>query len=189
MDRGHAHGPSGRQFKGVRAEAFEAFELTPEEQVRLDTAPFLGADEAGWLAFAWEMQHQALKAYAEGEITIERALRVTMSCSLGCSPLVRASLVGLTARQALSTRPREWKRQRPANPVWVKRSAATLVQWLHEEQPDEPLAPNAMNNWKTPLLSRAIDWLVTLDLCDRVDERTLYKWHVDAKKDTHSNST
>ena len=62
---------------------------------------------------------------------------------------------------------------------------------------DEPFAPNEDNDWTTPILQEASEWLVALGLCERINARTLYGWYLDAKKagalssanDTHSNST
>ncbi len=79
----------------------------------------------------------------------------------------------------------------------MRRSAANLVEMLIEDRPDEPFAPHEDNDRTTPILRDAIEWLVALDLCERIDERTLYRWYLDAKKtgalssanDTHSNST
>jgi hypothetical protein len=49
---------------------------------------------------------------------------------------------------------------------------------LHEEFPDEPLAPNAMNRWRTRILKTAIAWLATLGLCDStILPRTVYDWY------------
>ena len=74
----------------------EAFEITPEERVRLEAAPFRGTDEHGWLTFAQEIQKQVLKAYADDEIALERALEAVLLCSLGCRPVTRAVLLAGT---------------------------------------------------------------------------------------------
>jgi hypothetical protein len=79
----------------------EAFEITPEERARLEAAPFRGTDEHGWLTFAQEIQKQVLKAYANDEIALERALEAVLSCSLGCRPATRAVLLAGTARSAI----------------------------------------------------------------------------------------
>lgn len=91
----------------------EMFEITAEERARLDAAPFRGTDENGWMAFALAVQQQVLTAYAEGEIPLERALEVMLSCSLGCRATSRAVLLALTARRALENPPKERKGKRP----------------------------------------------------------------------------
>src|SRR5688572_22571217 len=107
----------------------EAFEITPVERARLETAPFRGTDENGWLHFALGVQEQVLKAYAEDEIALERALKAVLSCSLGCRPTSRAVLLAGTALSALQNPPKKGRKgKRPPNPAWVRNSAATLVQ-------------------------------------------------------------
>ncbi len=185
----------------------EAFEITQAERARLETAPFLGTDDNGWMAFAQGVQQQVLRAYAADEITLERTLKAVMSCSLGCRPATRVVLLAGTALSALQNPPRTGRKgKRQPNPEWVRNSAATLVQMLHQNRPDEPLAPNEMNGYTTPILEDAILWLVTLGLCERsrgrrvqgkpragagrptagahvpgappsINPRTLYKWY------------
>ena len=159
----------------------EAFQLTPEERLRLEKAPWRGTDEGGWLAFAGAIQQQALKAYAEGEVTLERVLEVTLSCSLGCRPIDRAKLLAWSGKQALDSPPQRKAKHQP-NPIWVRHSAATLLQMLIQDHQGEAFAPNDTNDWTTPILQEAIDWLVTLRLCERISPRTLYDWYQEAKK-------
>lgn len=66
--------------------------------------------------------------------------------------------------------------------MWVRYSAATLVQMLHEARLNEPLAPNEMNGYSTLILDDAIQQLVTLGLCEPIDPRTLYTWYLAQKK-------
>lgn len=166
----------------------DAFALTPAERARLEAAPFRGTDDIGWMAFALAVQKQILKAYTEGEIDEKRALAVTLSCSIGCEPGTRAVLMATTSLHLARTTPRARTVRRQANPQWVRNSAATLVQMLHEARPAEPLAPNEANEYSTPITEEAIHWLVTLGLCDRIDTRTLYRWYRAAKKDeVHSS--
>lgn len=176
----------------------EAFAITPEECARLGAAPFRGTDENGWLAFASEIHKQVLAGYATGEMDFRRMMEAMRSCALGCRPKDRVMLMALTAERALRIQPAHRKRQQ--NPAWVRNSAAALVSMLHEDRADEPVAPNEMNGWTTPILEEAIRWLVTLGLCEPIEPRTLYKWYLAQKKpattssipstaDTHSNPT
>ena len=160
----------------------EMFEITAEQRAQLDVGPFRGADEKAWNAFAAGVHEQVLKAYAEGEIALEGALRAVLSCSLGCSAMARATLLAVTARRAIDNPPTEWKGKRPPNPAWVRYSAATLVEMLHEARPEEPLAPNEMNGYSTRILDDAIKQLVALGLCEPIDQRTLYTWYLAYKK-------
>jgi hypothetical protein len=168
----------------------EAFTPTPDEQARLQTAPFRGTDESGWAQFAAAMHEQLVAAYAQGEITLERALQVVLSCSIGCRVADRVTLFTWTARRALAQPPPSRKKHQ-ANPTWVRNSAANLLDMLREDRAGEPFAPNEMNGWTTPILEDAIKWLTTLGLCEPVSARTLYSWWLDArqKKDTQSNPT
>jgi hypothetical protein len=158
----------------------EAFAITPEERTRLDAAPFRGTDEDGWRVFSSAVHDQVLAGYAAGEMDFRRMMEVMRSCSLGCRLTDRITLMALTAERALPIKPAH--RRRPQNPVWVMNSAAALVSMLHEDRPDEPLAPNEMNGWTTRILEEAIRWLVTLGLCNPIDSRTLYKWCLAQKK-------
>jgi hypothetical protein len=88
---------------------------------------------------------------------------------------------GADGRRVLENRPTEQKK-RQQNPKWVRYSAAVLVQVLHEGRPEEPLAPNAMNDWTTHILEDAIEWLVTLGLCERITARTLYAWNREGRE-------
>ena len=59
---------------------------------------------------------------------------------------------------------------------------------LREVRPNEAYAPNDMNRWTTPILEEAITQLAALHLCgDTIDPRTIYRWYLEAQKDTHSN--
>ncbi len=114
------------------------------------------------------------------------------SCSLGCSVNERITLVALTVERGLAVTPRTLRRKRPPFPTWIRRSAATLVQMLSEDHPEEPLAPNEMNGWTTPILETAIEWLKTLGLCDGahpIRPRTLYGWWLENRKATASENT
>ena len=166
----------------------DMFTITPEEQARLDAAPFRGADEASWRTFAGGIHEGLLGAYASGDITLERALTVMWSCSLGCRAIDRVALMALTGRRAIQGPVPVRKGRRSPNPEWVKRSAANLVQMLREDRPDEPLAPTEHNGWETPILKDAIRWLVALGICTPVSPRTLYQWYRDSLKD-QSKST
>jgi len=166
----------------------EAFAITPEERARLNVAPFKGTDEAGWRAFAGAVHEQVLASYRDGEITLERALKAMRSCSLGCRLSDRITLMALTADRACGITPVARGTRRPPTPSWVKNSAASLVQMLHETRSEETVAPTHDNNWTTPILADTIEWLVALDLCERVDERTVYQWYLATKRD-QSNST
>lgn len=155
----------------------EALELTPEEKARIRAAPFRPGDD-GWRSFAAAVHEQVLAAYASGEMDLRRVFEVMRSCSLGCSARDRIAILGLTAHRSVQIEPKSLKRKRPVHPTWVKNSAAALVQMLHEEFPDEPLAPNAMNRWRTRILKTAIAWLATLGLCDStILPRTVYDWY------------
>lgn len=166
----------------------EAFSITPDERARLDAAPFRGTDEAGWRAFAGAVHEQVLAAYRDGEVTLERALKAMRSCSLACRLGDRITLMALTADRACGITPLARGTRRPPVPTWVRNSAASLVQMLHDARPDEPVAPTHDNNWTTPILADAIEWLIALGLCERIDARTVYQWYLASKRD-QSNST
>lgn len=164
----------------------EAFALTPEEQQRLKDAPFQPGP-LGWTMFAAAVHDQLLESYAEGEIDFRDLLSVMRSCSLACSMNERMGFLALTAERGLAIQPKPRKRKRPPYPRWLRSSAATLVQMLHEGHPGEMAAPNTLNDWTTPILETAIAWLVTLGLADRdkpIRPRTLYSWYLEHKKAT-----
>lgn len=165
----------------------EAFARTPDEQARLDSAPFLGADAAGWLEFAAKMCEQILGGYADGEMTVKETLRLAYACSVGCDPKGRALLLAWTAREVLGTTPKtrcastasKKRPRKPPYPTWLKRSAATLLDMFHEDAPRACIAPNEMNGWTTAPLKKAIAGLVALELCPAespIQPRTLYSW-------------
>ena len=159
----------------------ELFAHTNDERNRLANAPF-ARDENAWLAFARHILDQVLAAYAAGEISLERCLRVMRSCSLGCKISDRIKLLAVTSELALRETPRRTPgKRRDKNPVWVRNSAATLVEMLHEDRPHEPIAPHEHNGWTTPILEDAIRWLVALKLCEPVDTRTIYRWYLDGR--------
>jgi hypothetical protein len=160
------------------------FDLTPEERERLTRVRFFCRDEKAWALFARAIAEQLVNAYSAGEITVERVLDVMWSCSLGCALAERARLLAFVSRVTLISRPRKKKKQQ-ANPLWVKSSAASLVQMLREDRPNEPWAPNESNDWSTPILRDAIEVLAALRLCDWIGPRTLYDWCL--KADTQSN--
>lgn len=166
----------------------DEFELTPEERARLDAAPFRSTNEEGWKSFASQVHLQVVAAYSDGAITLEAALRAVTMCSLGCSANNRATLLLLTARRALQNPPLK-RRKQVQNPEWVRRSAATLVEMLHEDMPGVPWTPNDLNDWTTPVLERAIEWLVALGLTKSIKPRTLYDWCLEARATTPSNVT
>jgi hypothetical protein len=58
----------------------------------------------------------------------------------------------------------------------VRRSAATLVEMFLADAP-QPIAPNDGNEWTTPILERAIAWLVALGLTTTIKPRTLWEWY------------
>jgi hypothetical protein len=91
--------------------------------------------------------------------------------------------MAFTARRALQHPPRTRKRKgpRPQNPTWVRYSAATLVQVFHEKHPGEVFAPNASNNYTTPILREVTRWLFALGLCPWIGPRTLYDWYCEAR--------
>ena len=165
------------------------FELTPEELKRLESGPLGDVDEDRWRNFAAAIHEQVCKAYASGDITLERALDVMWSCSLGCRPNDRITLMALTGRRARLEPATKRKGRRSANPQWVRESAAALVRVFTELRPDEAFAPSENNGWTTPILEAVIDQLVTLGLCDRISTRTVYRWYLDSTNDTQSNST
>ena len=167
----------------------ELFELSPEERARLDARPFRGTDEAGWVRFSELVQAQVLQAYAEGEITLERALEAVWSCSLGCTASQRATLLAVTARGALQSTPKSWKGKRPQPPTWIRVSAYRLLEMLHEDRPGEPFIPNEDNHWTTKIFEDAIRWLVTLGLSRPMSQRTLYAWYLAGKAEVQRNST
>lgn len=171
---------SGRQRIPLSLEIVEAFEITPNERARLDAAPFRGTDKGSWQVFARSVHDQVLASYAAGEMDFRRMVEVMRSCSLGCRNSDRMKLMALTVERALPIEPAH--RKCPPNPAWVMNSAAALVSMLHEDRPDEPVAPNDLNGWTTPILEEAIAWLVTLGLCEPIDPRTLYKWYLAQKK-------
>jgi hypothetical protein len=163
----------------------EEFALTAEEQLRLDEAPFRGTDASGWRRFAGYIQEQLLAAYAAGEVDLRQALNVMRSCSLGCSLNDRIIMMAHMVERALHISPKTLNRKRPPHPTWLRHSAAALVSMLHEEHPDQPVAPNEANDWTTPILEIAIAWLVTLRLCDSrqpIRPRTLYDWCLEHKR-------
>jgi hypothetical protein len=157
------------------------FAATPAELARIASAPTLAAGAAGWREFASAIQRQAMEAYQQGELTLERALQAVRSCSVGCTWQERAALMALTALKALE-HPPQVSQKKVQNPLWVRRSAAQLVQMYRQVRPSEAFAPNEMNGWTTPILEDAIVWLRALDLCDDVTPRVLYVWYSDAKK-------
>jgi hypothetical protein len=175
----------------------EAFEITPEERARLDVPPFRDTPEDVQRALAGAVHEQLVKAYADGEITLERALEVIWSCVIGCRLTDRITLLALTARRALENPPAERKGHRQLNPTWVRYSAARLVQVFRDRRPGERFAPNDLNNYSTPILRDAIEWLVTLRLCEPITARTLYDWYREAQDEgilepateVHPNST
>ena len=156
------------------------FAATPEESARVAAAPSLGAD-ANWQQFASAVHQQVIEAYQQGEISLERALQAVRSCSVRCTWQDRLTLMALTAVQALEHPPTRKKKQ-VRNPLWIRRSAAQLVQLSRQARPSEAFAPNAMNDWTTPILEAAIVWLRALDLCHDLTPRVLYKWYSDAKR-------
>jgi hypothetical protein len=157
------------------------FGATPEELARIAAAPALAADAAGWKEFGSAIHRQVIEAYQDGEVSLERALQAVRSCSVGCTWQERLALMALTAQQALEHPPRA-PQKKVQNPLWVRRSAAQLVQMYRHVRPSEPFAPNEMNGWTTPILEDAIVWLRALDLCDNVTPRVLYVWYCDAQK-------
>jgi hypothetical protein len=157
------------------------FAATPEELARIASAPALAADAAGWLEFATAVHRQVVEAYEQGEVSLERALRAVRSCSVGCTWQERASLIALTALHALE-RPPQVSQKKVQNPLWVRRSAAQLVQMHRQARCNDSFSPNEMNGWTTPILEDAIVWLRALDLCENVAPRVLYGWYSDAKK-------
>jgi hypothetical protein len=157
------------------------FAATPEELTRIASAPYLAADAAGWREFASAVYRQVIEAYQQGEISLERALQAVLSCSVRCTWQERATLIALTALQALK-HPPQTSQKKVQNPLWVRRSAAQLVQMYRQLRPSEAFAPNEMNGWTTPILEDAIVWLRALGLCDDVTARVLYAWYSDAKK-------
>ena len=164
--------------------ANEAFELTSEERARLDVAPFRGTDKDAWRTFAGLVHDQVIAGYAAGEMDFRRMMTVVRSCSLGCRLSDRIMLMALTAERALAIEPKHRKRLK--NPIWVRNSAAALVSMLCEDRPDEPVTPNEITGWTTPILEEAIRWLVALGLCAPIEPRTLYKWYL-AHKRTANN--
>ena len=171
---------SGRLRTPLSAEIVEAFEITPNERARLDAARFRGTDKDGWLAFARLVHDQVLASFAAGVMDFRRMMEVMRSCSLCCRISDREKLMALTAERALLIEPAH--RKSSPNPTWVMNSAAALVAMLHEDKPDQPVAPNELNGWTTPILEEAIAWLVTLGLCEPINPRTLYKWYLAQKK-------
>jgi hypothetical protein len=170
----------------------EAFALTAAERARLDAAPFRGADERGWALFAGQMQKQILSGYAEGEMDLRRALEVMRACSLGCAVKDRIVIMANMVEQALRTSPRTLNRKRPPHPTWLRRSAATLVQVVNEQSPDQPIAPHHFNEWTTPTLETAIAWLTALGMVDPahpVRPRTLYEWYREHRDPSANTST
>ena len=157
------------------------FEATPEERACLAAVPALQMDAAAWRAFAGGLHVEVVRSYHAGEITLERALQVVRSCSIGCTWEERARLIAITAVTCLDHRPQEPK-NKVAHPLWVRRAGAMLVQWLRERRPDEPLAPTEHNNHTTPLLEDTIAVLRALELCDPVEPRTIMHWYREAKQ-------
>lgn len=166
----------------------EAFAATPDETARLAAAPFAGTDEAGWSHFAAGVHEQVVAAYSDGDITLEAALRAVRSCSIGCRLEHRITILALTAEKALRNPPTHKLRKQQGTPLWVRRSAANLVDMFREDNPNANIAPNEMNGWTTPVLEAAGAWLVALGLSESVAPRTLYQWWLDANKAAQSNS-
>jgi hypothetical protein len=158
----------------------EAFALTPEERARLDAAPFRGTDATGWRTWAGQFHDGLLASYADGEVDPVGALRLARSCSLGCVLKDRIVLMANFVEQLLRITPKKLGRRPPPHPTWVRHSAATLLETLLAVSSDKQLiAPNDGNGWTTPLLERAIAWLVTLGLTTPIKPRTLYEWYVE----------
>lgn len=127
--------PEGHRDEGTMTPA-EAFGLSPAEGARVAAAPVPG-NEDDWRTFASGVHEQLVKAYAEGEIALERALEGMWACLLGCRLTDRITLLALTARRALQHPPAARKGKRQPNPTWVRYSAAALVQMFHEGRPAE----------------------------------------------------
>ena len=88
----------------------------------------------------------------DGDIDLRRALEVVRSCSLYLGIKDRITLMPYTVERAMRIEPAQ--RKRPPKPLWVRKSAATLVSMRHEVRPVEPFAPNAMNDYTTQSSSR-----------------------------------
>ncbi len=166
----------------------DAFPLTPDDLRRLTLTPFPNTPEM-WELIARPIPEQLAKAYATGEIQLERALKIMRACSIGCSLSVRITLMAYTVERLLSIQPPRWKGRHPTTPLWIMSAAASLVEVLREQRPDEAFAPNELNDWKPAILEDAIDWLVAVGLCEeRITARTLYDWIKKSKQATRSNS-
>lgn len=161
---------------------FDIFAPTKDEAERITGAPFLGTDEAGWAEFARLVHFQLVQAYIEGDVSLERALRCMMSCSVGCASTIRAALMALTARKMLLHTPLAPYDARRKNAKWVRVSAANLVEMLRADRPGEAYAPHEHNGWTTPILEEAGAWLVVLGITEGVDARTIFRWHGEAEK-------
>jgi hypothetical protein len=157
------------------------FAATPEELARIDRAPSMTADAAVWREFANAVLWQVIQAYQDGEVTLKRAIHLVRSCSVKCTWKDRLALMALAAQQT-DAHPPQASRKKVQNPLWVRRSAAQLVEVCRQERPLEAFAPNDMSGWTTPILEKAIIWLRALELCANVTPRVLYTWYCEAKK-------
>lgn len=188
---------------GSVIDPLEPFALTPDEQRRVAAAPFV-TNPGDWAKFAAQLQSHLLADYAEGEIGPLDALRTMRSCSLGCALNDRIMLMANLGDQFARITPPTGVRK-PPFPLWLRRSAASLVQMLLEDRPGEPFTPNDANGYTTPITRQAMEWLAALGLCNApqqptendppagdgqhtrrrspaINERLLYSWYHEARK-------
>jgi len=159
---------------------FEAyFDLSKEERVRLEAAPFNAPPEA-LNEFAGKVADQLLNAYGDGEIDFRRMIAVTRSCSLGCIFKHQVMLLAYVAVEGLRITPKTLNRKRPPHPKWVQRSAGHLIEMLRQAS-DEPVAPSVYSS-SSKILENATAWLIAAGLyegAEPVGSRQLYDWYLE----------
>ena len=136
-----------------------AYPLTPEEERRLES-PLLRMSLGEWREFAFHHIPHIIQAYRDGEISLEQALRLARSLSIGCLATDRLSYMGMVATGALCVKPKVLNAKPPRYPESLKEVALLILATLGLKHPELPLAPQRGTN----LCRMACDWIEVVQL-------------------------
>lgn len=166
------------------------FRVTEEEARR--RPPFLmHAPASYWIGHATNMAIFALSDYRKGEILLGRLMEIVHKCSLFCDSEVRAALLGWTAEQARTIRPRRSKGKKLGYPTSLRIAAVNVANKLRPRMQAENLPlrhdPRLADRRTMNVLREAIRHFPSLGLFIAeypISETMLYEWYLEFNRRT-----